>query len=95
MSNLVPLAVPPMSPQLRERLYGIFAWASLLLTTSLSVVGAAIGLGVDVPQEIPTYLAIGQTGVGTAWGFLGFVAKSNVPDTGHAASGDPDLGDVG
>lgn len=95
MSNLIPLAVPPMSPQTRERLYGIFAWASVVVTTSLAIVGSAIGLGVDVPQEIPTYLAITQTGIGTAWGFLGLVAKSNVPDTGHAAGGDPDLDDVG
>lgn len=90
MSNLVPLAVPPMSPQVRELLYGVFAWASLVVTTALSVIGAAIGLGVDVPTVIPTYLAITQTGIGTAWGFLGLVAKKNVPDTGQAFD-DPDL----
>lgn len=90
MSNLIPVAVPPMSPQVRELLYGVFAWASLIVTTSLSVVGAAIGLGVDVPDQIPTGLAITQTGIGTAWGFLGLVAKKNVPDSGEAFD-DPDL----
>ena len=83
MSNLTPVPVPPMSPRVRDRLYGIFSWLALGIATALAIVGSAIGLGVDVPQEIPTWLAVAQTGVGTAWGYLGFVAKANVPDTGQ------------
>ena len=81
MSSIpTPPVVPPMSPRVRDLLYGIFAWLALAAAATLVATGALTGLGVDVPKVIGLTAVTVQTVVGSVWGWLGFVAKANVPN---------------
>jgi len=85
-----------MSPAFRERLYGIFAWAAVLVAVALVGVGSASGLDLEIPAGVGKGLAVAQAVIGTLWGWLGFVAKSNVPATDvYDEPTDPDLEGVG
>ncbi len=73
----IPSVIPPMKPRTRERLYGTWAWASIILPTA-SVGLAAGGLVDPVPLLVAN--AVTQY-LGSA---LGFTARAHVPDAPDA-----------
>lgn len=101
MSTPTPPVVPPMSPTLRERLYGIWGWigAALfligLVIAGITVTAASMGLNIELPAAVLLVYGVAVYVTQNVGTWLNFVAKANVPDTGHPASGDPDLEDVG
>lgn len=67
--------LPPMSDKVRDFLYGILAWAAVLL----SVATAALALYPET--SVNEWLVTANTIVLVLWGLLGFKAKANVtPD---------------
>lgn len=74
--------VPPMTPQVRAFLYGLWAWGSLLLT--LATAGFA-AVTATIPDWVVVILAVWPV----AGAGLGFVAKANVPQTDAAEYGEP------
>lgn len=77
--------LPPMSPAVRDFLYGLLAWAAGLVTLATFVLAA-------VPEfALPTWFVAVNAGINGAWTLLGFVAKDNVPEGGDTP--DTDDGD--
>lgn len=98
-----PPVVPPMSPALRERLYGVWGWIGAvlwvvgLLIAGVSVTAESLGMDASIPK--PVLLGYGVAiyviqGIGT---WLNFVAKANVtpsiePDEADLGWSDPEVG---
>lgn len=67
--------LPPMSPKVRDVLYGVLAWAAFIVTITTTVYGL-------LPHEgIPHWLVVVNSVVVAAWTLGGFKAKANVPTT--------------
>lgn len=73
---------PPMTPTVRRRLYGIWAWVSVILALGAVGTGASSAYW-DVPDGVTGGLAVAGTVALAAGGFLGFMAGNNV-DTAPA-----------
>lgn len=95
MSNLVPPVVPPMSPALRDRLYGVFSWIGGVVFLAFLVVGALAAQGIDVPNKVTAALAVASALLNGIDVWLKLVAKSNVPAVERDEPIDPDLDGVG
>lgn len=65
--------LPPMSPKVRDALYGVLAWAAGLVTVVTVIYGANPDAG------IPHWLVVVNSAVVAAWTLGGFKAKANVP----------------
>lgn len=101
MSTPTPPVVPPMSPTLRERLYGIWGWIGAVLfliglvIAGITVTAASMDLDVKLPTIVLLVYGVAVYVTQNVGTWLNFVAKANVPDTGHVSGGDPDLDGVG
>lgn len=65
--------LPPMTPFVRDLMYGVLAWAATIVTVTTIVCAS-------VPAwSVPDWLLAVNTGVNALWALGGFVAKDNVP----------------
>ncbi len=73
MSNAIPtVPTPPMSPRVREFLYGLLAWGAALVTL------ATLAFAALPAATVPAGLLVASVVLNAAWTVLGFKAKSNV-----------------